>query len=86
MPAIIKSDRKDAVAKRIKRMADWLGDWNNFKVISDAHTDTIIPLLVQYGIDVVGWLELNTLAEHTDFTDFGRQGISFVLFYITKSK
>ena len=68
--AIISSNRTDAVARRLRKLVSFLESRNNLKVLSNVLSDTV-PIISQYGIDVVGWMEMNLLAESLGFGQDG---------------
>ena len=63
------TESHDPAVKRIQMVEKLLESNKPFKVLSDAASDHI-PLMAQYRIDMVGWIELNRLAKELDLKEF----------------
>ena len=58
---------------RLKRIGELLESRYVFKVMSNSDSDRI-PCMAQFGIDMVGWIEINRLAHDLNFPALGPDG------------
>ena len=73
---ILASNVQNPAVKRLQRIVRLLKTRNVLKVLSNADSDRV-PVMSQFGIDMVGWIEINRLAKELNCTSLGPVGMFF---------